>query len=85
LKPSVVEWSEEYFNNHALFSDDFVKERLPDPILYRDHPIDIVLNVDFAPIFSSPFALRLSLELLQFPVIRGISPNRQDWPARLIS
>ena len=27
----LAEWSEEYFNNRALFSDYYLKERLTDP------------------------------------------------------
>jgi hypothetical protein len=27
----LAEWSEEYFNNRALFSDYYLNERLPDP------------------------------------------------------
>src|ERR1035438_3623769 len=33
---SVADWSEEYFNNHALFSDYFLKERLPDEPQWRE-------------------------------------------------
>lgn len=33
---SVADWSEEYFNNHALFSDYYLKERLPDEPQWRE-------------------------------------------------
>src|SRR5262249_12393591 len=29
----LAEWSEEYFNNRALFSDYYLKQRLTDPVL----------------------------------------------------
>ena len=33
---SVADWSEEYFNNHALFSDHYLKGRLPDEPQWRE-------------------------------------------------
>src|SRR5206468_2518669 len=33
---SVADWSEDYFNNHALFSDYYLKERLPEEPQWRE-------------------------------------------------
>ncbi|MFD3163859.1 Eco57I restriction-modification methylase domain-containing protein, partial [Herpetosiphon sp. NSE202] len=38
----LAEWSEEYFNNRALFSDYYLKQRLTDPKLNREWADDVL-------------------------------------------
>ena len=64
---SIADWSEEHFNNRALFSDYYLKERLPEKDEWKDDPrptyislIHLILITGFMQKrVTEPFWLRL--------------------------